>query len=284
MSILRLLSHIHKGPIIGNILKKNIKDYKISDIRRFRKTQRIAIEGAKEISRIMRPGITEKEAANLLDTYLKDHGVKNFLHYSFAWFGNRTRFDECKNYLDYLPSERKLKKNDVVILDTAPVLEGYPGDIGYSFCLEKNPAFDKAIVNLSYFREKIRSLFEQKGITGAEIYKIIDSEIKDLNYDNIHSKYPLGILGHRMHPMPYENFPAILKPCSWQAYWSILSKGFATETLGDYHESDLDGLWAIEPHLGDKGFGVKFEEMLWVKNGKAEWIEEKNFYESTKTA
>lgn len=284
MGILRLLSHLHEQPILGKFFKNKIKEYEISDIRRFKKTQRMAIEGAKEIARILRPGMTEKQAADLLDTYLKDHGVKNFLHYSFAWFGDRSRFDGCQNYLDYLPSNRILKEDDVVILDTAPVFEGYPGDIGYSFCMSENIEFNKSMDTLLYFREKIRSLFEQINITGSEIYEIVDDEMRKRNYDNIHAKYPLGILGHRMHPMPHENFPAILKPFSWQAYWSVINKGFATETLGDYHESNLDGLWAIEPHLGCDGFGVKFEEMLWLKDGKAQWIEENIFYESKETA
>ena len=38
---------------------------------------------------------------------------------------------------------------------------------------------------------------------------------------------------------------------------------------------DLNGLWAIEPHLGTENFGIKFEEMIWVDNNEVYWLSEK---------
>jgi len=95
-------------------------------------------------------------------------------------------------------------------------------------------------------------------------------------YDNIHQKYPMHVLGHKMYPMPLEWVPGVLKPFSWQAYWSLASRGLFSETLTSYHKGDLKGLWAIEPHLGDKNFGIKFEEMLWVGEDEVYWLSENN--------
>ncbi len=82
--------------------------------------------------------MTEREAAELLESYLKEHGSERYLHRPFAWFGNHARFDEYEQYDDYHPSDRKLKTNDTAILDVSPILDGYIGDVGYTVCLEEN--------------------------------------------------------------------------------------------------------------------------------------------------
>jgi hypothetical protein len=46
------------------------------------------------------------------------------------------------------------------------------------------------------------------------------------------------------------------------------------EVLGPWHEGEKEGLWAIEPHFGNERFGIKFEEILVVKNGRATWLQE----------
>jgi hypothetical protein len=34
----------------------------------------------------------------------------------------------------------------------------------------------------------------------------------------------------------------------------------------------MEGLWAIEPHIGGGNFGMKFEEILVVEGGQASWL------------
>lgn len=264
-------SKIQELPLVGKLLKSRHKSYTERDLDGFRATQRLAYQAAKEIHRLLRPGISEKKAALMLKEYLQDYGVKVFLHEPFVWFGDRTRFDNCKNYLEYFPNKRTLLENEPIILDVAPVLDGYPADIGYSCIYGENANFSKAVKDLKQYRDWLPELFTQN-LTGKEIYQEVENRLQSEGYDNIHAKYPLGVLGHRMHPMIDGIVPGILRPFSWQFYWSVLSRGALSETLGDFHSAQLDGLWALEPHLGAEKFGVKFEEMLWVHSGKAEWI------------
>jgi Xaa-Pro aminopeptidase len=275
-TVLGKASKIHQTPLIGRIFRPRLKNYTHEDLQGFRQTQKLAHQCAQEIAKLLRPGQSEIQVANMMDQWQRDHGVKNFLHRPFAWFGNRTRFDDCPSYTYFLPSKRTLKDNDVVILDTAPVLNGYPADIGYAHLMGgENPEFHRSIDSLKQYRNLLPRLFETPGITGVDIYQNMEQTLKNDGYENIHARYPLGVLGHRMHPMIDGVVPGMLLPFSWQFYWAVFSRGAFSETLGNFHSGDLDGLWAIEPHIGVKGqnaFGVKFEEMLYVKNGKAQWL------------
>ena len=276
--LLQPLSRIHDLPVLNQLNRFLRTGFSESDLAGFRRTQQLAYACAEEIGELLQEGWTEKRTADLMDTWLRDHGVKGYFHKSFAWFGERSRFDGMKNYFDFLPGKRPYREGEVVILDTAPILDGYPADIGYSLCKGENPVFDQAQADLAGYREQIVDLFNAPGIKGQEIYAYIDRKMKSQGYQNRHRSYPLGALRHRLYKMPLAFIPGILLPFSWQSYLSLISQGLFSEVLGDYHDGNLDGLWAIEPHLGAGGFGAKFEEMLWVKDGKAEWLDQPHFY------
>lgn len=238
------------------------------------KAQRLSYEAVLTISEEVRPGWTEKRAADLIDTYLKDNGVKNFFHYSFAWFGERTRFDGIKSYWDFLPTDRILEEDEVIILDTAPIVEGYAGDIGYTFSLLPHKGLDKAKEDLQYLKDRITELFLTVGESKV-ILETVDRELKSLGYDNCYEKYPFSVLGHRLHHYKsIKFFPDIVRPFSAHSYLAMLGRGLFPDLLGPHHESNLEGIWAIEPHIGGDGFGAKFEQILVVNKSKVYWPDE----------
>ena len=135
-----------------------------------------------------------------------------------------------------------------------------------------NKEFKKAMITLSKLKKIIPSFFELNCASGEKVYQWINEKIENDGFDCIHQLYPFGVLAHRLYDIPLENLPGIFKPFSWQAYWSLLSRGFYSETISGNNNSSLDGIWAVEPHIGALKFGIKFEEMLYVKNGKASWL------------
>ncbi len=100
----------------------------------FTKAEQLSFQAAKEIRELIEPGWTEVQAADLLNGWLKDHGVRNFFHKAYVWFGERTRFTGIarKNYWGYMPSQRVLRPGEAMILDVAPIYEGSICDIGFS--------------------------------------------------------------------------------------------------------------------------------------------------------
>ncbi|ENI2521064.1 M24 family metallopeptidase, partial [Pseudomonas aeruginosa] len=62
------------------------------DLDHFRQVQRLAYTCCETIHGELRAGISEREAAALMKTWLQDHGVDDWFHQPFAWFGSRTSF------------------------------------------------------------------------------------------------------------------------------------------------------------------------------------------------
>lgn len=223
--ILSALSRAYNLPVLGKYLSRSENSFNEHDLNMFRNAQRLAYQGALEISKMIRPGWTEARAAKMLDIYLRDNGVKSFFHFSFAWFGERAGFQNFNNYNDFFSKKRELKENEVIILDTAPIVEGYPADIGYTFCLQPNQELDFVMDRLRSYRELILHLFNQPW-GGDQIWHKIDEQIKADGFTNAHKEYPLAVLGHKLYPVPLPELPSILRPFGWHTYWAGDLQGF----------------------------------------------------------
>jgi len=221
-------------------------------------------------------GVTEKHVAAQLNATLKKEGVESFFHKAFVWWGDRSRFTGVKHTPDFLPSNRKLKNGDIYILDVAPILKGYQCDIGYSNVFGQNARYEPAMTYLEDLRGRIPEMFVTCR-SGGEVWRAVDSDIKKAGYDNIHNLYPFSVLGHRIHFQKNEQPGVGFLNFGWQSYWSLISRGLFGQLLNQNFAGDLTGLWAIEPHIGGNGFGVKFEEILLVDENGARWIEKDLF-------
>jgi len=239
----------------------------------FRECQRLAQRAVKEVASHLQEGWTEKRAAQLLTTYLRDHGVKGFFHHSFAWFGERTRFDGIKGYGEYSPTERVLLPGEVFILDVAPIYKGYISDIGYTRSLGENPELEQARAFLEELRVEIPKLAMK-----PDLWQAIDERLKKRGYENIHKQYPFSVLGHRVHHQASEKANSFqFWNFGWQSFWELSARGLFGQLLGPQFEGEMTGLWAIEPHIGTKTFGAKFEEILLVTPKGAKWIDEQGW-------
>ena len=267
------MSGIQHIPLLDELLPNSKQVPSAAVLSEFKKGQRLAYRCAETIAKELRPGWTEKQAAKLMDVFLKDHGIKSFFHKSFAWYGDRTRFAPMKHYWDFMPSNRELQETDVVILDTAPIYDGHVVDIGYTTSLVENPKLEQAKRDLMEFRRIIPKMFE-KAQTTATIWDEVDRMLKKMGYDNCHERYPLGALGHRVPIVKLHKLPGLTIPFSVHALYSLISRGLFNEVLGPYHEGDKIGLWAIEPHIGGDGFGAKFEEILVVNKDHVYWLDD----------
>lgn len=234
--------------------------------------QLLAKAGAAEIAGLLREGWSERQAADLFNTWLADHGVRSFFHRAFVWFGERTRFSGVRTYWDYLPSNRVLLPGEPYILDVAPIHDGYISDIGYSAALGEHEELRKAQAFLAQLKDELPKMFVG-GNSGGAIWDAIDRRIREAGYDNIHALYPFSVLGHRVHRVKAQAPGLAFINFGWQSYWSFLSRGLFGQLLNGDFAGDLHGLWAIEPHIGGKDFGAKFEEILVVDKDGARWLE-----------
>lgn len=244
----------------------------------FLKAQRLAYDAVLHVGKQLHVGMTEKEAADLLEAYLRDQGTERYLHRAFAWFGDHSRFDGYQDYADYHPSDRQLQPHHVAILDVSPVVDGYIGDVGYAISLTPNPSLDKAKQFLLYLREDIPKMFAST-MTVAEIWTEIDKRIHAAGYDNVHAKYPHCVLGHRVFRVKQKKGKHLrigTKSFGWFSLETnlVFLKLGLSAALTPEHVGNKLGLWAIEPHIGWNGAGAKFEEILVVEPHRCYWLDD----------
>ncbi|MFJ2111735.1 M24 family metallopeptidase [Streptomyces sp. NPDC087850] len=247
-----------------------------AELRGFREVQRLAYACAQAVAERLRPGMTEREAARMQREWLRERGVRDWFHLPFAWFGDRTAFAGFRIPLQFFPTGRRLAEGMPYILDLAPVHGGFSADVGYSGCLGRNPLHDKLLTDLGAHRELIlREVRERRSL--REIYADVDRLMVRQGYANRHRAYPFGLIAHRIGRVKDRRWSPQVFGFGTQAL-----KGLASDALRGHRDgwsplwspyafSDhppTPGLWAVEPHLGFRGTGAKFEEMLVVTDSK----------------
>ena len=258
--------------------------FSAADLDRFRHHQRQAFSALETVGATLQAGDTERAIARRIHRQLKQAGAHNYFHVPVALFGDRTAYPGDFGQFEALPTERKLQAGDAVILDAAPIFEGYTVDASYSLRFGEGgvpPALDQALAG---FRASILERVRAK-LTMREIARQVDAEIKALGLENCHRKHIGMVLGHRV---TREN-NAFLRG---RAIWGLAPRQIAWFFLNSYRSRKgkpevspnwnhtrqsacpaPDGLWAIEPHVAQGGFGAKFEDILVVQDGQAYYLD-----------
>ncbi|MFM9369006.1 M24 family metallopeptidase [Streptomyces sp. Da 82-17] len=247
-----------------------------AELRGFREVQALAYACAEAVAARLEPGVTEREAARMQREWLRERGVRDWFHLPFAWFGDRTAFTGFKIPLQFFPTNRKLEPGMPFILDMAPIYKGFTADIGYSGSLGLHPVQDRLMADLEEHRELIlREIRERRSL--REIYADVERLMNRQGYANRHRAYPFGVIAHKVDRVKQGRFSPTVFGFGAQAL-----KGLASDALhghrdgwsplwSPYRFSDhppQPGLWAVEPHLGFRGTGAKFEEILVVTDSK----------------
>jgi Xaa-Pro aminopeptidase len=257
--------------------------YTETDLDRFRDLQRLAYDCAGRVADWLEPGVTERQAAARLRRELTRAGVEDFFHVPFAWFGDRTAFRDFKTPLQFFPTDRVLADGMAFVLDCAPVRDGYTADIGYAGKVGENLIWDLISLDLREYRELI--LREVRaGRALADIYAAVDALAARHGFDNRHRVYPGRVIGHQVTRTTSRGPAGV----------TVLGFGVRTlQTLGRELVSErrhgrsplwaggrasqhapTPGLWAVEPHVGLRDVGLKFEELLVVTEDDAYWLDD----------
>jgi hypothetical protein len=260
------------------------------ELAQFRAVQQLAYRCVETVGAMLRPGMTEKDAARLLIEWAGDHGVRDWLHKPFAWFGDRTAFEGFSGLkhlggfnLAFFPSNRRLEPDMPIILDVAPVVDGVVADVGYAHCLGHNPILEQLQDDLIAHRELIVRLVRERR-TLAEVAQAVDALCQRQGVAPRHKAYPFKVLAHRvakLHDPAKPRFVARFglnstrdlmldqrragKQQGWSPLWSIDRRSAHAPT---------PGLWAVEPHLGFARVGAKFEELLVITDDDAYWLDD----------
>lgn len=250
----------------------------------FRRAQQLAYACATAVEQQLREGMTERDAARRMRVYLGDHGVREFFHRPFVWFGDRTAFTDFHTNLHFFPTRRRLEPGMAVILDVAPIVDGHAADIGYACSFGANALHAQMLADLEPYRELILAGVRARK-PQTEIYRDVDRLIEKQGYKSRHRRYPYRVLAHRVGYVAPEarskltlggfGLPALryLGGRMAQARRGIEHSPLWSDARASDHATP-PGLWAVEPHLGFRGVGVKWEEILVVRDNDAYWLDE----------
>ena len=270
-------------------------NYKVpteKDLAGFRKTQRLAYECAETIAGELQPGMTEREAASMMKAWLEERGVDEWFHQPFAWFGDRTAFRgliAVKQLGGFNPGFyagfRRLEENMPFILDCAPTLNGYTADIGYASILGQNDTLDQMMDDLLEYRQLILQLVKERRNL-SEVSQAVDHLCDLHGYDPRHKAYPFSVLAHRVEALPEDSAMKKTNVLNFgiRGVKNLVShsvQGLRDGTSPFWNSDDkrsghppTPGLWAVEPHLGFREVGAKWEELLVVTEDDAFWLDD----------
>lgn len=252
------------------------------DLTRFKTLQRLAYDCAETIAGELRPGMTERQVAKQMKTWLLDHGVNDWFHQPFAWFGDRTAFRGFSGFNPrFYPSGRVLELGMPFILDCAPVMQGAVADIGYSGCLGENPVQERLMDDLARHRELILKLIRQRE-SMAEVSRAVDRLCQQQGVEPRHKAYPFSVLAHQVGPLAEKGGFSVgrfgVRSVSWLVRAGIEGRRKGQSPLWSSarrsEHPPATGLWAVEPHLGLGPVGAKFEELLVITPDDAWWLDE----------
>jgi Xaa-Pro aminopeptidase len=233
-------------------------------------------------------GMTERELVQQLDEIQRGDGVTQFFHEHFAWFGGRTCLGgnwagdgSDLASLEMLPgspffaTDTALEEDEPLILDIAPIINGYASDIGYSCIIGQDDVYDELIAGL----EPVRGLLQERvqaGDTLKRTYQALDAFIADNGWTSVHRCYPMRALGHLLMQIDpdAEGSPSSAVPI---AGMEAPGKHAHTSVWNDGPDADFPptpGVWAVEPHIGKNGVGAKWEEILVVTPDDAFWLDD----------
>ena len=274
--------------------------YSAAELDQFRQVQRLGYDIALTVESQLQEGMTETEVCRLVAAAQTRREIVQVFHEPYVWFGGRTLLQdgwapEARGVLDlaapgarpspaFLPTGAALAEGVPLIIDLAPVVHGITADVGYSCVFGHNVMFDDLDRGMARIRtfllEGVRS-----GETMQDLYRELDYLLAQRGWENCHQHYPDRALGHLVFPLeqepdrrsPIPGFGTAAAEHLLAAGRAALEDERAYPVWNDGPFSNhpaAPGLWAVEPHIGRDGVGVKFEELLVVTEDDAYWLDD----------
>jgi Xaa-Pro aminopeptidase len=267
--------------------------YSAADLDRFRQVQRLAYDIALRVESQLQVGITEVEACTLIAAAQTEYEVIQVFHDPYVLFDARTalgsgaafaKMDDLSASSELVPTNQVLRDGAPIIIDLAPVARGVSSDIAYSCVLGSNRIFEELDAGLARIRSFLREGIASR-VSMLALYHELDERLAARGWESVHHRQADRALGHLVFPLEHEtDRPSPLPGWGAVAAEKLLAAGIEALDHGTcyplWNDSSFTdypatpGLWAIEPHIGLEGVGVKFEELLVVTDDDAYWLED----------
>ena len=257
-----------------------MQDFSDEELQHFRRFQRLSFQILEDTALGLRVGDSEEATVRKLRKAFHKAGAHKYFHVPVALFGERSAYPGDFGPFEALATARVLQEQDTVILDAAPIFDGYTVDTSHAFNFSNSEAFDRIDRELPILRDLIaRSVND--GDMFQQIAWDVDDYIRERGFENCHRKHIGAVLGHLVTKATSQRL------ASWsykglavkQVSWFLARSRFSGTTPNWNHTNACKdvaphGLWAVEPHLAEGTVGAKFEEILIIDEDGARWLDD----------
>jgi Xaa-Pro aminopeptidase len=176
--MMSMLTHPHGKPE-GVVVKdcthimselRIVKDSE--EIKRIRKSANVAEAGMAAAFKAVKPGLTESQVAAAAEYAMRQAGAEGFW-LTYISSGPRT------NIAHGIPTKRKLKNGDLVMIDIHPIVNGYSADICRTVCMGKPKAEQQAAYDLFLRAQQTTIAKAKAGVGMVELEQALHGVIKE---------------------------------------------------------------------------------------------------------
>ncbi len=225
------------------------------DVCEYKKIQLIAKNVLDEIKSFIKPEISEREIVEQCKLLLKKNGIAETWYYdcpALVLLGSRSCLSVSGK--NYVPSEEKVGKENLITIDLSPLKDGVWGDCSRSIVVEDGIVKDETDIKNFEFLEGLRIErelhnhfieFVKPGMSFEDVLIELNEKIKSFGFENLDFN---GNLGHTIE-IDRNN----------RIYFEKNNMKKLTENM----------LFTFEPHIRmiGKKYGFKFENIYYFENG-----------------
>ncbi len=207
------------------------------EIKKLIKSSKLADKCYRYICKVIRPGMTEKKVAKLMEKFMLDNGASGLSFDTIVGSGPNS------SKIHSSPSNRTIKYGDIVQLDFGCIVDGYCSDCSRVLFIGKvNPEY-KRIYYIVYKAQMAGINNFKRGMSASQVDSLSRDVIKSKGYNFNHA------VGHGVGTLVHED--PVISP----------------KNTNDIIKNNM--CITIEPGIYlENEFGIRIEDTCIVQNGK----------------
>lgn len=225
--------------------------------------------------------MTEEAAVDLMQQWLRQHGIKQHAHQPLAWFGDRLTLASHPPHNpslwsrpDYLPSDTKLEKDQAFALYCAPQLASHTAESLYCDSLGTSTSYQQINLQLVHIKRLLLQGINQRK-TVAELTYLI----RQLAIAQGAALSQNGLGGNWVRP--YTAQPNVGGTGNTNLLERVITlksdrtpRHLPTSNAVLHPNKPLpSGLWIIQPWIDNGSLSAGMRRLLYIKStGRATWL------------
>jgi Xaa-Pro dipeptidase len=192
----QILDHAHPDLVDAEEILQNLRAVKEpSEVHALQRAAMILVKSFLKIPDMLKPGITESQLASRISQTVYSNGAE----YVDDVLVQSGQFAADPHHL---PSTRKLRRNESIVVDTASTYAGYYADITRTFLLGKNREFD-SLYNHVLGSQEAAIEASQPGATVGSVDNAARNYLRQKDLDRYFIHRTGHGLGLEVHEAPY---------------------------------------------------------------------------------